>query len=171
MNGLAVVVGTAKTFEDDYRQLSELDIPEMDVFCVNRAGFLWPGEKVKYIVSHHYEHLAEFRLLRLSRGFDNNFITVSTHPHPGTDRVVDNMREGLYESGSSALFGVLLALYYNYQKVIVLGVDLSGMYENWRSAWRKAVSLNHRGIHNKARAFSGFPRLILQAPTQAWINS
>lgn len=173
MKKIAVVSGSYKTLEEDIsfiKYICHLKELEYDVFAVNRSAMFW-NEPIKYLVSHHFDWCEEFRRLRMSRGLDMDFITVSTAPHPGVQCVMPNLREGLFLSGSSSLFAVLLALEYGYQRVMVAGVGLMDKYYiQWQEGWKKAVELNHMGINERVRGVSGYPAQILGIPTNEWIE-
>jgi len=69
--------------------------------------------------------------------------------------------------GGDLTYAVVVGLSLGFEKIIVVGSDLTGDEERFREGWIKAK--DH--FNGKVKGFMGFPGELLGEPTQEWLDS
>jgi len=119
--------------------------------------------RIEHAVSYHPKEFPAFRTRRAAAGGNLDYIT-HTHCMP---ELGHRVWPYFSPSGSSAMLGVEVGIGLGYKKIIVAGVLLrEGDYKRFQDGWR----VRYEKIKGTVRAMNGFPRELLGAPTEEWLN-
>lgn len=170
---IAVVVGTAGCVFEDLALLNNL-IPNREdytVYTVNFATML--PIKPNYICAIHGDYIDTYKAIACIKaeeyGWRKDFYTISTFGH------ADYIYDDLGVSGTSGRFTASVALEMGYDKVIFVGVPLSGskrFYGDIRHDYSECLpQVEWQEMDgDKVKSFSGNTRKLLGEPTESWLK-
>ena len=165
-----IVMGSAPCLENDLVSLQLIIGNEGDLAL--RCDFLAVGlncadrylGRIEHAVSYHPKEFGEFRERREKAGGNLDYAT-HTHCRP---ELGHRVWPYFTPSGSSAMLGIEVGIGLGYEKIIVAGVMLTdGEYKRFQDGWKVRLD----AIKNQVRAMNGFPRELLGAPTEEWLEN
>jgi len=156
-----IVLGSAPCWQDDLAEIKNhelYDFVAVGLDCADK----YVG-RIEHAVSYHPKEFPAFRQRRAAAGGNVDYIT---HTHCMAE-LGHRVWPYFSPSGSSAMLGVEVGIGLGYQKIIVAGVLLTdGDYKRFQDGWR----VRYDKIKDKVRAVNGYPRELLGAPTEEWLN-
>lgn len=177
MKKVALVLGGANTLHTDFEHALLIHPGPYTIIATNNAGRDYHGILHNW-VTLHTEKMPKWVKERREHGLPDaeQFWTSNT-------KTIPKEHEELYNhvptwDGSSGLLAVSVALWLEYDKVILCGVPLdkqAAHYDDdapwmdaprYRAAWTKRLKI----LKGKVKSFNGWTSLILGEPTRAWIN-
>lgn len=172
----ALILGNARTMEDEANKLYELFEPDIVIGC-NNAGMDWQ-DHVDHLFTLHPTKTDNWpgvrEAVRRRRISGRNIpITWSNRAERGIDYVIPDWR------GSTGLLAVNGALNYLECRAIVLaGVPMAaefghyGRQGNWKAAnlYRKGWKERRHEIAPFVRSMSGWTRELFGEPTLEWLD-
>lgn len=150
MTKLCLVVGDAPCKDDDLTAALDV-VDDYDVCCVNRAGLWYPGDFEHWFSWHANMLVDDWSQER--RGPRMH----STYDYPGVELWEVSTPYG--GSGLQAILTMLECL--KYDKVILVGMPMTGKYETFLSQWSLDTS--------KVRSMSGNTKIMFGEPSKEWI--
>lgn len=152
---ICLIVGDAPCKDEDLTEVLSL-VDEYDVCCVNRAG-LWYPDDFDHWFSWHSNMLVddwsqERRGPRLH----------STYDYPGVELWPAKRQYG--GSGMDAIQVCLESL--EYDKVILVGMPMTGDYAKFLRHWDKL-----KDVKTRIRSMSGNTKSMFGHPEEAWLLS
>jgi hypothetical protein len=174
MTDRIIIMGTASCLEFDLAAIARLDpvAAERTLHGERTYDFLAVGldcadrylGRIEHAVSYHPKEFPAFQERRAKAGGNLDYVT---HTHNDPTNNADRIWPYFSPSGSSTMLGVEVALGLGYKKIIVAGCLLMDHgYRRFQEGWQ----VRFETIKNAVRAMSGFPRELLGAPTEEWLN-
>lgn len=180
MKPIAVVLGSAECWRDDFDAFREMHQGPFDVFAVNDAGWLY-REEIRAWVTLHPENWPGWRQKRRELSTVGEYWTSSAKAR----KVPVGIRykaTGHWGPGSSSLFAVTVALELGYNRILLCGVPMdsrphavdAGTWdgEPWpdrevaihREGW-----VYHKGRLGGVRSMSGWTASHLGGPDETFL--
>lgn len=179
---MMIILGTAPCLEEDLENFRAIDARAFsEANGENHYDYLAVGldcadrylGRIEHAVSYHPKEfkpfiknnvvMPGFHARRQAAGGNMDY---QTHSHGGPEL---GHRIWPYHtpSGSSAMLGVEVGMGLGYEKIIVAGSPLTDKgYVRFQTGWTARLDK----IKDKVRAMSGFPRELLGAPDEEWLN-
>lgn len=172
-NRLCIIIGSSRSWAKDYSSfLKSFPGIKFDIIAINKAMIF--VENIDHWCSKHPTsyHDAKWDLIRLGKGWENNFkihsskIPSDKSKEVNWKRFVDYIWEVYITRGSSAMFAAGVALGMGYRGIITCGVELTGIYRRYLSAFKNF----NRAFPHYLKAQSGILKNVCGAPTNQWIK-
>jgi len=162
MKSKIIILGTAPCLEADLAEITnhdDYDFMAIGLDCADR----YLGN-IQHMATYHTNEIKKFRERRQQAGGNLDYISHGHNENGNPDRLWPYFSP----SGSSTMLGIEAALGMGYNKIIVAGVMLLDKdYKRFQEGWR----VRYETIKDQVRAMNGFPRELLGAPTEEWINA
>lgn len=173
-----IVLGTAPNWKEDLDEFDEEFGKPYDVMVINDAGLEYLGDIHHWISLHpnlwfrytptFYVDGPEYAIKRERAGGNTNYRKHSHMRLPKPHTPDWETWEQGWKTGSSALFGVYVALQLGYDKIVTIGVELSEgtQYEQYRRGWHDKLVF----MKDRVKGFKGWPESVLGKPKLEWWN-
>lgn len=167
-NRSLLVIGTGETWQADANKICRA---RFDVLAVNNATIYYL-DRIDHAASLHFDEWRDLRPLtarkgnrlcekRQRNGGNSDFLIHSPVGYPGIDMAWTEYGWG---KGSSGLFGVYVGLGLGYQRIVLAGIPLSGLYlDHYQREWLHRLP----ELKDRVWSLSGWTRALLGAPP--WI--
>jgi len=182
-SGRLIICGSGRCLWDDLHACTFTPTPTIDTMAIKQAGMHLPfrpthwagahGERFQFMVPLRYEGY-------YFRGMDNGQRQVHTQKlgviiHSDKQwPLVDHVWSVPRLIGTSALFGVRVAIALGYEDILLCGVPLDNTGRYYDAPWNKGVDLNMAGmgeweeflpvLKGRVRSMSGRTRDLLGGP-------
>lgn len=181
MKPIAVVLASAECASDDFAEFRDAHRGPFDVFAVNDAGWIYPGD-IEAWCTLHPEMWPEWIAKRTLRHGEVGAYYTSISKNQRVPDGIEFREVGHWGAGSSSLFAVTVALSLGYSRILLCGVPMdsrphapgAGTWdgESWpdrevaihREGWEF-----HKGRLGGVRSMSGWTAELLGEPDDLFL--
>lgn len=170
---IGILCGSSQTVWTDLAQ-AELLAPKHEKIGINFFPVHY-RDNVTHWVTVHSDKMRYW--LPLRQYYNNS--KAWTHSYMD-DASIDIVWDIRYDSGTSSLYALQIALKMGYQKILLCGITLDEQpcfydppthtykhAQRERTAWKQLPD----DMKSKVRSFSGFTKDLLGTPTQEWLSA